>query len=43
MTYSKELEDKNLRLEKVDKIKDDFLANTTHELKTPLHGIIGIS
>lgn len=43
LTYSKELEEKNLLLEKVDKLKDDFLANTTHELKTPLHGIIGIS
>lgn len=43
LKYSKELEEKNILLEKVDKLKDDFLANTTHELKTPLHGIIGIS
>lgn len=43
LEYSKELEEKNILLEKVDQIKDDFLANTTHELKTPLHGIIGIS
>lgn len=41
--YSQELEEKNLLLERVDKIKDEFLANTTHELKTPLHGIIGIA
>lgn len=40
--YSKELEIKNSNLQKLDQLKDEFLANTTHELKTPLHGIIGI-
>lgn len=38
-----ELETLNIELQKLDKIKDEFLANTSHELKTPLHGIIGIS
>ncbi|MCB1176872.1 MAG: HAMP domain-containing protein, partial [Leptospiraceae bacterium] len=39
----KELEAKNIRLENLDKLKDEFLSNTSHELKTPLNGIIGIA
>ncbi|MFE6074866.1 ATP-binding protein [Paenibacillus sp. NPDC057886] len=31
------------KLQKADKLKDDFLANTSHELRNPLHGILNIA
>jgi two-component system sensor histidine kinase ChiS len=40
---SADLVEKNISLEKTDRIKDQFLASTSHELRTPLHGIIGLS
>lgn len=32
-----------LELQKADKMKNDFLVNTSHELRNPLHGILNIT
>lgn len=30
-------------LKQANKVKDDFLASTSHELRTPIHGMVGIA
>jgi len=40
---SAEMEKANINLQNMDKLKDQFLANTSHELRTPLNGIIGLA
>jgi signal transduction histidine kinase/ActR/RegA family two-component response regulator len=34
---------KNAELERLSRLKDAFLSNTTHELRTPIHGIVGLT
>jgi len=41
--HGAELEDQNEALNRLDHSKDEFLTNTSHELKTPINGMIGIA
>lgn len=40
---SDELGAKNRELEEASKLRDDFVSNTSHELRTPVHGIVGLA
>jgi two-component system sensor histidine kinase ChiS len=41
--FSAELGEKNAALEASAKLRDDFVSNTSHELRTPVHGIVGLA
>ena len=43
LAYINQIKQQNDELTKLDKLKDDFLSNTSHELRTPIHGIIGLA
>jgi len=40
---TKELEDANLKLQEIDRLKSMFIASMNHELRTPLNSIIGFT
>lgn len=37
------IEEMSEKLLSLDQLKDEFLANTSHELRTPIHGILNLS
>ncbi|BBE30472.1 hypothetical protein OSSY52_06130 [Tepiditoga spiralis] len=41
--YSKELKEKNIQLKDANAIKLNFIAKMSHELKTPLNGVLGFT
>lgn len=42
-SHKKELEQANIKLKEIDRLKSMFIASMSHELRTPLNSVIGFS
>ncbi len=43
LVYQKNLEDSNVKAERANRAKSDFLSHMSHDVRTPLNGIVGMS
>lgn len=43
LVYQKNLEDSNVKAERANRAKSEFLSHMSHDVRTPLNGIVGMS